>query len=158
MAPAVLATPRGPDHEEVSFMANSSVARSGQESTDKRVEQGRELFREHSVQFRHERGAWLVPSANDAVVGFCKVRLGSVEVCECADFKHRGKPCQHIHAAVLAQNKSGTCSCCGQRALGRLLSEVTEDDNLLAWFEGDLICADWSGQAAGPSSLCPRYV
>ena len=123
-------------------MAKVSVARSGQESIDERAEQGRELFRERSVQFRHEHGAWLVPSANDAVVSFYKVRLGSVEVCECLDFKHRGEPCKHIRAATLAQSKSGTCSCCGQRVLGRLHSEVTEDDGLLSWFAGDLICAD----------------
>jgi hypothetical protein len=112
-------------------MAKSSVARSEQESTDERAERGRKLFKEHFVQFRHERGAWLVPAANDPV-----------EVCECADFKHRGKPCQHIHAAVLAQNKSSTCSCCGQRVLGRFLSQVTEDEGLLSWFVGDMICAD----------------
>ena len=123
-------------------MAKFSVARSGQESTDKRVEQGRELFSEHSVQFRHEHGAWLVPSANDAVVGFYKVRLGSVEVCECVDFEHNGEPCKHIHAAALAQSRSAPCSCCGHRVLGRFLSEVTEDDNLLSWFPGDGLCAD----------------
>ena len=123
-------------------MAKSSLARSGQESTDERVEQGRELFREHSVKFRHERGTWLVPSVNDSGVGFYEVRLGSVEVCECTDFKHRGEPCKHVHAAALAQIKSDTCSCCGQRVLGRFLSEVTEDDNLLSWFPGDELCAD----------------
>ena len=123
-------------------MAKFSVARSGQESTNERAERGRQLFRERSVQFRHERGAWLVPSENDADVGFYKVRLGPVEMCECAGFKHRGEPCQHIHAAALAQSKSGTCSCCGQRVLGRFLSEVKGDDNLLSWFAGDVLCAD----------------
>jgi hypothetical protein len=123
-------------------MANSSVARSGQDSTDKRVEQGRELFREHCVQFRHERDTWLVPSANDSVVGFYEVRLGSVEVCECVDFEHRGESCKHIHAAALAQSKSATCSCCGQRVLGKFLSEVTEDDGLLSWFVEDTLCGD----------------
>ena len=76
----------------------------------------------------------MVPSANDAIVGFYEVRLGPVEVCECVDFEHRGEPCKHIHAAALAQSKSGTCSCCGQRVLGRFLSEVTEDDGPLSWF------------------------
>jgi SWIM zinc finger len=85
----------------------------------------------------------LVPSANDsAVVGFYEVRLGPVEACECADFEHRGKPCKHIHAAALAQSKSGICSCCGQRVLDRFLSEVTEDDGLLSWFAGDALCGD----------------
>ena len=75
-------------------MAKSSLARSGQESTDKRVERGRKLFEEHCVQFRHERGAWLVPPANDAVVRFYEVRLDPVEVCECTGFEHRGEPCK----------------------------------------------------------------
>jgi hypothetical protein len=124
------------------FMAKSSVARSEHESTDERVQRSRELFREHSVQFRHERGVWLVPSANDAVVGFYEVRLSPVEACECANFKHQSETCKHIHAAALAQSKSGTCSCCGQRVLDRFLSEVTEDDELLSWFVGDELCAD----------------
>ena len=123
------------------FMAKSSVARSEHESTDERVQRSRELFREHSVQFRHERGAWLVPS-NDAVIGFYEVRLRPVEACECTDFEYRGKPCRHIHAAILAQSKSATCSCCGQRVLDRFLSEVTEEDGLLSWFVGDKLCAD----------------
>jgi hypothetical protein len=123
-------------------MAKFSVARSGQESTDERVEQGRELFSGHSVQFRHERGAWLVPSGNDALVAFYEVRLSPIEMCECTDFKHRGKPCQHMHATALAQSKSATCSCCGQRVLNRFLSEVVEEDELLGWFVGDLLCAD----------------
>src|SRR5919199_4071519 len=142
MAPAVLANTPRPGPRRMSSMAKSSLARSGQVSTDKRVEQGRELFREHSVQFRHERDTWLVPSANDSVVGFYEVRLGSVEVCECVDFEHRGGACKHVHAAALAQRKSATCPCCGQRVLRRFLSEVTEDDNLLSWFVGDALCAD----------------
>jgi hypothetical protein len=63
-------------------------------------------------------------------------------VCECDDFKHRGEPCKHVHAATLAQSKSGTCSCCGQRVLSRFLSEVIEDDGLLSWFAGDELCGD----------------
>ncbi len=142
MAPAVSPTPRGLDHEGMIFMADSSVARSGQESTNERVQCGRQLFKEHCLQFRHEHGAWLVPSANDAVVGFYKVQLGSVEVCECADFEHRGRPCKHIYGARLAHAKSSPCACCGHRVLNRFLSEVTEDDELLGWFVGDQLCAD----------------
>jgi hypothetical protein len=63
-------------------------------------------------------------------------------VCECADFEHRDEPCKHVHTAALAQSKSGTCSCCGQRVLSRFLSEVIEDDGLLSWFAGDELCGD----------------
>ena len=122
-------------------MAKSIIAHSAQESTSQ-ARRGRELFAEHTNQFRHKRGAWLVPSANDAIVGFYEVRLGPVEVCDCVDFEHRGEPCKHIHGAALAQSKSGTCSCCGQRVLNRFLDEVTEDDALLGWFVGDMICTD----------------
>ena len=123
-------------------MAKFSVARSGHESTDERVEQGRELFREHCLQFRHERGAWLVPSANDSAVGFYEVRLGPVEACECADFEHRGGACKHVHAAAVAHAKSVVCDCCGHRVLGRFASEVEEEDGLLSWYPGQRLCAD----------------
>jgi hypothetical protein len=122
-------------------MAKDSLARSGKESTDKSVERGRQLFREHCLQFRHEGGAWLVPS-NDAVVDFYRVRLGPAEVCECAVFKHRGEPCKHIYSARTAHAKSSLCSCCGHRVLNRFLSEVVEEDELLGWFVGDMLCAD----------------
>ena len=123
-------------------MAKSSLARSGQESTDKSVERGRQLLGEHSVQFRHERGAWLVPSADASGIGYYAVRLGPVEVCECTDYEHRGGPCKHIFSARIAQAKSGVCSCCSHRVLRRFLSVVEEDDCLLSWFVGDQLCAD----------------
>ena len=120
-------------------MANTILAGSPQETTD-RIERGRKLFEERGVEFRHERGVWWVPSCTGASV--YGVRLGPVEVCECADFEHRGGPCKHVYAARIAQTKSGVCSCCEQRILGRFLSEVREDDGLLSWFVGDAICAD----------------
>ncbi len=124
-----------------SEQTNSIIAHTAQESTDdKSIERGRNLFAEHAVEFRHERGAWLVPSQNG--IGFYEVRLSPSEFRECADYEHRGGRCKHIHAASIAQAKSGTCSCCGHRVLNRFLSEVEESDNLLSWFVGDLLCSD----------------
>ncbi len=120
-------------------MANTILAGSPQETTD-RVERGRKLFEERAVEFRHEHGVWWVPSCTGASV--YGVRLGPVEVCECADFEYRGGLCKHVYAARIAETKSRTCSCCGQRVLGRFTSEVSEDDGLLSWFPGDVLCAD----------------
>ena len=120
-------------------MAKPIIAHTAQDST-RPLHPGHKLFAECGIEFRHERGAWLVPSENS--IGFYEVRLSPIEFCECSDFKHRGEPCKHIHSAALAQSKSGTCSCCGHRVLGRFLSEVTADDGLLSWFIGDEVCAD----------------
>ncbi len=121
------------------FMANTILAGSPQETTTY-LQRGRQLFEERSVEFRHERAVWWVPSCTG--VGFYGVRLAPVEVCECADFEHRGPRCEHIIAASIAESKSRVCSCCGHRVLGRFTTEVSEDDGLLSWFPGDVLCAD----------------
>jgi transposase len=36
--------------------------------------------------------------------------------------------------------KSQSCSCCGQRVLNRFLLAVVEEDELLGWFVGELLC------------------
>ncbi len=123
----------------MNFMANTILAGSPQETTT-RVERGRKLFEERGVEFRHEHGVWWVPSCTGTSV--YGVRLGPVEVCECADFEYRSGLCKHVFAARIAQAKSRTCSCCGQRVLGRFTTEVSEDDELLSWFPGDVLCAD----------------
>ncbi len=120
-------------------MIETSLAYPAQETTT-RAEHGRQLFEERGVEFRHERGAWLVPSENGG--GFYEVRLSPIEVCECADFELGGPRCEHVAAAMIAQAKSRTCSCCGHRVLGRFTTEVSEDDQLLSWFPGDVLCAD----------------
>ena len=81
-----------------------------------------------------------MPSENGCA--YYAVRLGPVETCECADYEHRGSKCKHIVSAAIAESKSGSCSCCGHKVLGRFLSEVQEDDGLLSWFVGDELCAD----------------
>jgi hypothetical protein len=105
-----------------------------------RVLRGQRLFKERAAMFLHKRGAWFVPSENG--IGYYAVRLGPVETCECANYEHRGGQCKHIVSASIAHAKSGVCSCCGHRVLNRFLSEVAEDDDLLGWFVGDMLCAD----------------
>ena len=121
-------------------MAKLILAGSPQETYGSRIERGRQLFEERSVEFRHEQGAWLVPSETGG--GLYEVRLSPIESCECAAFEHSGPRCEHIIAASIAQAKSRTCSCCGHRVLGRFTTEVTEEDSLLSWFAGDVLCAD----------------
>ena len=85
-------------------------------------------------------GLWCVPTGSG---GFYAVALEPKQRCECADYKHmRGPACQHIVAASIARAKSRTCSCCGLLVLGRFTSEVSEDDELLSWFPGDVLCSD----------------
>ncbi len=121
-------------------MANPIIAHSAQETTA-RVEGGRELYAERAQEFRFEAGVWYVPCSS--VEGrVYEVRLEPVEACECKDFEVRGEPCLHITAARIAHAKSRVCSCCRNRVLGRFLSEVTEEDGLLAWFVGDELCGD----------------
>jgi hypothetical protein len=123
-------------------MATATVAHTQREYIPvDRIAEGRGFYAEFGHTFRHEHGAWIVPSRT--VEGrVYEVRLGPVEACECKDHEHRGVKCAHIVAASIARAKSRRCSCCGQRVLGRFLSEVTEDDALLSWFVGDELCAD----------------
>jgi hypothetical protein len=55
---------------------------------------------------------------------------------------------KYLTAATIAHAKSSRCSCCGHRVLNRVLSEVVEEDELLGWFVGDLLCADCVGRGA----------
>jgi hypothetical protein len=57
-------------------------------------------------------------------------------------FQIKNVTCKHLTAGTIAHAKSSPCSCCGQRTLNRFLSEATEDDELLGWFTGDLLCSD----------------
>jgi hypothetical protein len=131
--------PRSPAQEEA-LLSNTSLARSGEE-TNGRIDRGRELYREHALDFEHVGGArWHI--ASDTVPGRSYEVDLTREVCECADHSYRGAICKHLTAASLAHAKSRVCSCCRNRVLRRFLSEVTEEDGLLAWFVGDELCAD----------------
>jgi hypothetical protein len=107
-----------------------------------RAERGRLLFEERYNEVEHlENDVWSVPSGN-LLTGTYLVRLGDTPFCECADHTYHGSRCKHIVAATIADARSRTCSCCGLRVLGRFTEEVTEDDGLLSWFPGDILCAD----------------
>jgi hypothetical protein len=123
-------------------MATATIAQPGRITTlVDRIAEGRGLFRELGHTFTHEHGAWLIPSRT--VEGrVYEVRLGPVERCECRDYEFRGVKCAHITAASIAQAKSHVCDCCLRRVLKRFLREVAEDDALLSWFVGDVLCAD----------------
>ena len=124
-------------------MSNTTIAQSRTvpDPTTSRTERGLELYREHADEFLYKRGAWLIPS--ETGIGAYEVRLGPVETCECKDFEFHGhnEPCKHSVAARIAHAKSRVCSCCGSRVLGRFVTEVAEEDQLLSWFAGDVLCA-----------------
>ncbi len=122
-------------------MANTSLAGSPQETTT-RAERGVEVFEERYNEIEHVGGdTWSVPSSN-LLTGTYLVRLGDNPSCECADYTYRQRTCKHIAAAQLAESKSRVCSCCNRKVFGRFTSEVSEDDGLLSWFVGDVLCAD----------------
>ena len=140
MAPAVVAHPRARTTKG-GFMAKAIIAHSAQESTA-RLERGQRLFEERYNEITHVAGdEWIVPSGN-LLTGTYTVRIGDRPSCECKDFEYRNVTCYHQIAAQIADSKSRACSCCRNRVLGRFLSEVTEEDGLLAWFVGDELCGD----------------
>ena len=103
------------------------------------------LFRDHADEIRFDpvEKVWLVPSQHELGTSVYEVVLGRRgESCECKDFEFRGEACKHILAATIARAKSTTCSCCGQRVSWKFVTEVQEDDELLAWFVGDRLCDD----------------
>lgn len=100
------------------------------------------LYEEHGerIRFDRESRVWLVPSQREATSVY-EVTIGRRgDVCECADFEHRGVSYVHIHAATIARAKTATCSGCSGRFPHRDLEEVTEDHGSLAWFVRDRLC------------------
>jgi hypothetical protein len=85
-------------------------------------------------------GRYLVPSGTE-VGRLYEVRVGvrRPSTCECRGFASHGH-CSHVVAAERVASRSAVCDCCGIRAWWPQLTEVQEDDSLLAWFPGDRIC------------------
>jgi hypothetical protein len=104
-----------------------------------RIRRGRQLFEDHADEIVFlENDIWAVPGT--LTTHLVNVRLSR---CDCADYEHRGALlCKHQVAASIANAKSRTCSCCSERVLGRFTTEVTEEDGLLSWFVGDVLCAE----------------
>ncbi len=105
-----------------------------------RESRGLALYRDHADEIRFEGGVWLVPSEGAATSVYEVIIGRRGDVCECADFEHRGLPCKHIAAATIARAKTAPCSGCGSRFAYRDLEEVTEDHDSLTWFPGDRLC------------------
>ena len=113
------------------------------EPTPDYVWRGRGLFETYREDLQYLGGGhWLVPSGTEAG-RFYEVRAGvrpERNRCECVGFHHNGH-CSHVVCASIAHKKSAVCDACGERRWWSELTEVQEDDELLAWFPGDVLCA-----------------
>jgi hypothetical protein len=114
------------------------------EPTPDYVWRGRGLFEAYRDELEYVGGGcWLIPSGSDITKGY-EVRVGSPRRpersrCECVGFQHHNH-CSHLICAELAHKKSAVCDGCGERKYWPQLREVYEDDGLLAWFPGDVLC------------------
>ena len=102
------------------------------------------LFELHAdeIHASYQGGArWLVPSGTEAGKVY-EVRVGSRPErhrCECVGFQQHDH-CSHHVAARRVARRSAVCDGCVVRRWWKNLTEVTEDDGLLAWFPGDRLC------------------
>lgn len=115
------------------------------EPTPDYVWRGRGLFEAYRDDLEYLGGGrWLVPSGR-AVGKVYEVRVAYTrqarDRCECRGFASHAH-CSHVVCASIAAKKSAVCDCCGERRWWRQLTEVQEDDGLLAWFPGDRLCDD----------------
>jgi hypothetical protein len=107
------------------------------------VWRGRGLFETYRDELEYiGGGTWLIPSGSDLSKGY-EVRVGTRPErsrCECIGYERHGH-CSHLICAQLAHRRSAVCDCCGERRWWSELTEVQEEDELLAWFPGDRLCA-----------------
>ncbi len=125
-------------------MAKSIIAHSAHESTPDYVWRGRGLFETYREDLEYLGGGrWLVPSGSESGKVY-EVRVGTRherDRCECTGFHHHHH-CSHVICAALAHRKSAVCDGCGERRWWKHLTQVHEEDSLLAWFPGDVLCDD----------------
>jgi hypothetical protein len=125
-------------------MASSSLADSRHETIPEYVLRGRGLFETYSTEILagyQGGGLWLIPSGLRAGKAY-ETRPGTrrkATRCECIGFQHHSH-CSHVEAARLASRKSAVCDSCGERRWHSDLTEVFEEDGLLSWFAGDVLC------------------
>lgn len=125
-------------------MIKKSLAQPAQEPTPDYVWRGRGLFEAFRGELEYVGGGtWLIPSGSDPGKGY-KVRVGSSRRpersrCECIGYQSHGH-CSHLVCAQIAHRRSAVCDACGERHYWPELREVQEDDGLLAWFPGDVLC------------------
>jgi hypothetical protein len=128
-------------------LSSTTIARSGQETTTEPLPEyvlrGLGLFEIRREDLRYLGGGkWLIPSGSESGKAY-EVRVGvrRESRCECVGYQHHHH-CSHIVAAERAHCLSGTCDCCGERCWWPELRSVEEDDGLLGWHPGDVICED----------------
>lgn len=100
-----------------------------------------ELHREEILAGYEGAGRWLIPSGSESGKLY-EVRVGTVEDrhrCECIGFVHH-RHCSHVEAARRAAKLSAVCDACGTRVWWSELRQVEEDDELLSWYPGDVLC------------------
>jgi hypothetical protein len=87
-------------------------------------------------------GKYLVPSGTTTGLVY-EVRVSPMrrdrDRCECQGFA-RHAHCSHHVAALRVARRSAVCNGCGARRWWRELQQVHEEDELLAWFPGDVLC------------------
>src|SRR4051794_36170444 len=129
-------------------MATTSLPVGRRESTTEPtpdyVWRGHGMFEVHRDELQYlGAGKWLIPSGstNDKLY---EVRVGSPahperSRCECLGFQHHNH-CSHLICAGIAHRKSAVCDACGERHYWPELQEVLEEDGLLSWWPGDVLC------------------
>src|SRR4051794_4019738 len=125
-------------------MAVKTIARPGHETTTEPqpayILRGYGLFALYREDLQYiGAGKWLIPSGSTSDKLY-EVRVGVRRLsCECVGFMNHNH-CSHVVCAELAHKKSAVCDCCGERKYWAELFEVQEEDELLAWYPGDVLC------------------
>src|SRR5215212_728188 len=142
MAPAMFAASRGPDQRRGLPLIKDSLQAETHTAYHHR---GLGLFELHADEILASYqggGRWLVPSGSESGKAY-EVRVSPArpqrDRCECQGFASHGH-CRHHVAAQRVARRSAVCDSCGQRCWWRDLTEVHEEDGLLAWFPGDKLC------------------
>jgi hypothetical protein len=100
-----------------------------------------EIHRDEILSSYLGGGRWLIPSGTESSKVY-EVRVGTRAErnrCECTGHQRHGH-CSHVVCATVARRRSAVCDACGERCWWSELSEVAEDDDLLAWLPGDRLC------------------
>jgi hypothetical protein len=110
------------------------------ESTPDYVLRGQGMFELYCDELEYlGAGKWLIPSGTVAGRLYeVRIRPRS-ESCECVGYLHHNH-CSHLVCAEIAYKKSAVCDACGERKCWTELFEVHEEDELLAWYPGDVLC------------------
>jgi hypothetical protein len=130
-------------------MAKASLAHPAHETTTGTqpayVLRGLGLFELHAediLKGYQGAGRYLVPSGSESGLVY-EVRVSPMrperDRCECTGYQHHGH-CSHHVAAQRVARWSAVCDACGVRRWWSELRQVEEDDALLAWFPGDVLC------------------